>query len=543
VALPPPASPPRPAPSAAIAHTHDGAIAPNGTWFALVVRESLVLQDRAGGALRTLVEHGVQGPIAWSPDSRRLLVGMVPSVTASVETVLVDVDGGPPRKLAVPGYAGFLSDREAVVALPRERSIAIVPLDGDAALPRRCDVPGDYTFLWDPRGLPDGTIVVRAQSVADRSSRLAFLDCRGHAPVFAHEAIDGYALTDTGTVVALVKHDAGDEIVEITSAAKVLSRRPTPSPLEAVLGRRRGVDHVLTRAQRTQLVRVDDGVSQLLQTFDHDMSIYPSPDGNQIAWLRHDRRPQPPGELRISAHDDLAQSRTVLDNALTAGWAPSGRLAALVEDRAPSGAGAERWLVVLDASFHPTRRIAVGDIDPEAAPVWLDEHRIAVRTGDRTRYRWYALDGEAQGEIGDGDHGSTLWLTASPRSGVRAMWRMGPPGAIDEHTEHLWLQTPDGELRPLHVADAVRHYLVPSWSRSGELLVRSLQTGVVSRVDLETGELTLIARLPPTPLNEVFDDHLVVIPYGDVLAVNHLIEVQIATVREDAPSRRSSPRR
>src|SRR5215510_4029237 len=80
---------------------------------------------------------------------------------------------------------------------------------------------------------------------------------------------------------------------------------------------------------------------------------------------------------------------------------------------------------------------------------------------------------------------------------------------------------PGRNARPLHLDDAIKHFLVPSWSPSGELLVRALQTGVVSRIALDTGKLTPIAKLAATPLSQLFDDRLMTLANGDLLAVNN----------------------
>jgi hypothetical protein len=375
--------------------------------------------------------------------------------------------------------------------------------------------------------LPDGTIIVQAQYVERGSHSLVVLDPDCRQTPMPVESITDYALTDTGGLVVLVPGDRFDEIVELSLAGKVVSRRRVTGSIGGVFGRRAGVDYVTMHTAKTELVRIQDGAPQRLLPLAYDASLYPSPSGNALVWIQHDRRPQLSGPLWVSTLQNPTRSATRLDNATTAGWSPSGRMLAVLVDEAP--AKPRRWLVGLDANLKELHRIPVNEVDPEAAPVWLDEHRVAVRSADRKRYRWYDLTSNAQGEIGDDHHGSTLWLTRSP-DGTLAMWRMGPPGAIDARTEHLWIERPGGALLPLHVDDAVKHFLVPSWSRSGELLVRSLQTGVVSQVALDTGVATQIAQLPETPLSQLYDDHLVALDNGDLLAVNHEIGADVAMV-------------
>jgi len=164
--------------------------------------------------------------------------------------------------------------------------------------------------------------------------------------------------------------------------------------------------------------------------------------------------------------------------------------------------------------------------------VWLDDHRIAVRTDNRSTYRQIDLSDGDQREIFDSEHGNTCLLARSPYDGTLAMWRNGPPGAIDARTDHLWLQRPGLTARALHVEDAIRHFLAPSWSPSGELLVRA-PDGVVSMVALDTGELTPIAKLPPQQLSFHYDDHVMLLAGGDLLAVNHELGTNVAEVYPD----------
>lgn len=91
----------------------------------------------------------------------------------------------------------------------------------------------------------------------------------------------------------------------------------------------------------------------------------------------------------------------------------------------------------------------------------------------------------------------------------------------------------------------MRHHLSPSWSPSGELFVRALETGVVSRVALDTGKLTPIAQLPEMPSSAPFDNRLMFPADGDLLSVEVELSLNLwATVpdepRKAAPSIESS---
>jgi hypothetical protein len=147
------------------------------------------------------------------------------------------------------------------------------------------------------------------------------------------------------------------------------------------------------------------------------------------------------------------------------------------------------------------------------------------------------LDANEQGRIVHSGYGSTYWLTRSPRDGTLAMWRNGPPGELDVRPEHIWVQAVDHPARPLRVADAAKYTLMPSWSPSGELLLRALETGVVSRVDLDTGELTPVASLSAIPMNPLFEDHLMTLPDGDLLGVDidPGFQVMVAVPDDESP--------
>jgi hypothetical protein len=185
------------------------------------------------------------------------------------------------------------------------------------------------------------------------------------------------------------------------------------------------------------------------------------------------------------------------------------------------------------------RRLPLRHLDRMAAPVWLDDRRIAAQIEDRTTYRWFDLVSGEEGDLVDRQHGSTYWLARSPRDGTLAMWRNGLPDPHDP-AEHLWVQPPGQPARPLPVREAIGHYLLPSWSPTGELLVRMLETGEVMRVALDTGELTPIAHLPPIPTRSTFDDHVMTLADGDLLAVDIELRVAVSAVvvSDDSPGSR-----
>jgi hypothetical protein len=539
LAVPPPASPK--AGLAALARYKDlqvAAISPDSTQLAFVTGDSLVLQGIGIKVTdRTVAKHGIAQPIAWSPDSRRLLVGAVPEHAALREVQVVDVASGARRPLLAADTATFLSGDEIAAASYRQREIAIFRLSEPTQPVRSCPVPGDYTFLWKIAGLPDGTIVADTLTL-DSGHHLVILrrDCSVRA-MFSQEPLSSFALTDTGTVVALSERDGSSELLQISLDGVIVSRRQVGQVIDEVIDRRRGIDYVTTAAPKTVLTQIHRGAEQLLWSIDNNASVYVAPDGEALVWIERDGRATRPRQLRLASLAKTTSAVVLTDRALAAGWSPdSRRLAVLADDETgAASAGARlahhpaRVLRVIDRSGTVISRVPVEDVDPEAAPVWLDDHRIAVRTADRITYRAIDLVLGDQGEILDRRHGSTLWLTRSPRDGTLAMYRMGSPDAGDAAAEHLWIQPPGRDARPLHVGN-VKYFLTPSWTADGKLLVRALQTGEVWRVALDTGKLTPFAKLPPTPIGPPFDDHLVVTPGDDLLAIDREFGVNVAQV-------------
>jgi len=529
------------------------AVSPDGSALALVAGDSLVVQPLGSDVhARVAVEHGVADgladvPLSWSPDGRRVLFPAVPLVAGTLNTQVIDVTTGERSTMPTTGGVAFLSDTEVATWTFREHGVAIVRLGGHGAK-ATCDVPGDFTFVWDVVGMPDGTMVVQTRKGDTSGIVVIGHDCRVRG-TFTGGSISSIAASDTGTIVALVTGDGFGDIVEVGLDGAVLSRRRVLGSPETILGRRHGIDYVSVLAMTSHLDRVH-GADPLVSAFSTpgNASFTLAPDGETLAWIESGNHGYTRGRLRISTLGTLSRpGPALLDDALMAGWSPSGRLLAVLvggPPTAPDDASAFAIsLVVIDTDGKLRRRMALDHVDRESAPVWIDDHRVAIHTDDRTTYRWYDLDAGEQGKIVDSGYGSTYWLSRSPRDGTLAMWRNGPPGSVDTRPEHVWLQTFPQPARPLHIDDASRHFLMPSWTPSGDLLVRALETGVVSRVSLSSGELTPVAQLAVTPMLRSFDNHLMVLATGDLLAVDvdFGIEVAATTAAGTGGSAASSP--
>src|SRR5262249_54081908 len=149
---------------------------------------------------RVLIQHGLSDhPILWSPDGTYLLVGTVSDNALWSETELVDLTGKPRFRIPARGRAAFLSNSEVAVTAYRNRAIEIYSVAENSARIAACEVKGDYAFLWNLLGLPDGTMVV--ETVKGDSHNLIILrrDC-GVRATFTGEPIASIASSDAGTI-------------------------------------------------------------------------------------------------------------------------------------------------------------------------------------------------------------------------------------------------------------------------------------------------------------------------------------------------------
>ena len=409
------------------------AISPDGTEFALVVDDSLVIRGTEPGAAdRVVVDRGIADePIAWSPDGRRLLVGVSPEVVERRETALIDLDGGLMFKIPVPGMAAFLSDTEIVVA-SHTHSIALLPLQANATVARTCDVPGTFTAIECLLVTTDGTIVVQARRSAGSGLVMLRRNCQVRGS-FTAQPVSSLALGDTGTIVALIDAAGARETVEISPDGAVISRRRILGNVDEIIGRRHGTDYLSRTVVTTHLDRVHDGhARERLLSIDGLASFSVDPNGTTLAWIECDRAS--PGILRTaSLFGPWRRSRVLVDHAWSAGWSLDGqRLAVMTDDRN------EAAVIVIDLEGRLQRRVPLRHIARHAPPVWLDDHRVAAQMDDTTAYAWYDLHTGEQGELGDWRRGTVQWLARSPRDGTLAMWRAGDPGEPTD-PEHLWL--------------------------------------------------------------------------------------------------------
>ena len=515
------------------------AVSPDGHQLAIVRGDALVVRGiEPDGEDRIVVEHGVAAtpPPVWSPDARHLLVTLVPEVAAELRTLLVDVDGDGRHRSVMAGTGAFLSNTEiAAVASYRHHRIDIFSIGKDRPI-ATCAVGGDYSRIAHLVGMPDGTMVVA--TVKGETSTLVILgrDC-GVRATFSEERarFTSFAASDTNTIVALVGGDGFREVVEISLDGKILSRRSVSGDVDTVLARRHGIDYLATRVLETHLVRVRTGAQPgRLMSINRGASFSLAPDGDTLVWTELTGSEGERGPLwRASLRAGLREKQRLRDNAVMAAWSPRGdRLAVLVDDDRGLG------LVVLDPSGVELQRLKTGRLSSRHAPVWLDDHRILAESDDYLTYHCIDLTSDPTGSMAydamDRAHGGTYWLARSPRDGMLAMWRNGSPSSTEARPEHFWLQPIDGEARPFHIDDAIRFHLLPSWSPSGELFVRAVETGAVSRVDLVTGELTPVARLSETFPFHTFDNHLMFSADRDLLAVNTESSVRLSQAEPDA---------
>jgi hypothetical protein len=492
----------------------------DGTQLAFVAGDALVIRriDRDDGD-RVVVEYGVDPrSLSWSPDGRSL-VATVPDVPSRIRTEVIDAERGTRTRVPLSGMATFLSSTELAVTSYRRHWVEILPIGAPAAI-ARCEVPGDYTFIQGVIRVSDDTFAVRTST--DKLGGLVMLgrDCQVLAS-YREEGLSSAASTDGETLVALVDHDGYSELVELTLHGAVRSRRMASGELQYVLGRRHGVDYAVVAAARTHLFRVVGMATPVQQFSTMGGATYTlDPRGETLAWIEFGTRPH--GPLRLATLRGLAaRGRPLLDHARATAWSPDGKsLATLVKDDDRVA------IVVTDRTGSHRRRLPLQDLDSSTAPVWLTDHRVAALSRDDANYLWFDLDTGDHGALLDRVFGGIGWLARSPRDGTLAFWATGRPGATGQDAEHVWLIAPGHEPAPLVLGDVGNEPMVPTWSARGDLLLYAFQTGVVSRVAREAGQLTPIARLAPSP----FPEELMELPDGSLLATRHELDLDLAAL-------------
>jgi serine/threonine protein kinase/Tol biopolymer transport system component len=501
---------------------------PDGRRLALVVGHSLVVCNVDGSQEQLILKAGVDAAPwspTWDPEGKHLLVAMEPDALGPEQPVVVDVDTRVPVKVQSTGIATFLSNDEIAVTSYRDRSIKFFRIPEQVRVAPDCVVDGDYALIRSLTGLLDGTMIVETLKGDTHTLVILRRDCSVRKTIRA-ESISSFAVSDGEAIIALTVNDGRRELVELSLDGKVVSRRRISGDIDQVLGRRHGVDYVATRMQKTSLARIGpDGPAPQLPFAASGDAFSLAPDGDTLAWVELPGPGRERGRLRrASLRRGLRDVETLYEHALMVSWSPEGeRLAILVEDEGG------RRIVVTDRDGRNPRPVQLGHLARKAAPVWLDDHRIAAAFEDYLAYQWFDLISGSQGRLMDSQHGGTYSLTLSP-DGTLAMWRNGPPGQTDARTEHVYLQRPGGEPVPLHVENPARYHLSLGWSPEGELFARAVQTGEVFRVALDTGALQPVPAIPPldeVPCSTPCDDHLMFPAGGGILVVNAKLSLNL----------------
>jgi serine/threonine protein kinase len=525
------ASPPgfHPVPFLSRANLQSARLSPDSRRIALVVGHTLVVRSIDGSQERVILHQGVD-PAPWSPtwapDNRHLLVSVEPEVLGPEQPVIVDADSDSDEVSKVPGtgIATFLSNDEIALTSYRDRSIKFFHGDAQVAARPACRVDGAYALIRSLTGMPDGTMIVETLKGDTHTLMVLFRDCTVRATIRA-ESISSFAVSDGGTIIALTVNDGRRELVELSLDGKVVSRHKISGDVDQVLGRHHGVDYVATRMQKTSLAWIGlDGSTPRLPSVEGGAMFRLAPDGDTLTWVELPGHGRERGRLRrASLRSGLRDVETLRENALMVDWSPDGEHLAILVDNGRGPA-----IVVTDRDGKHERPLPLRHLARQSAPVWLDDHRIAAAFEDYLAYQWFNLNSGSQDDLMDSQHGGTYFLTPSPRTGMLAMWRNGPPGQTDARTERVWLQSPDGKPFPLHLENAARYHLLLSWSPGGELFARALQTGAVFRVAFAPGALDRGTLIPiPTPLAQLHevpcstgcDNHLMFPADGGILAV------------------------
>jgi hypothetical protein len=147
--------------------------------------------------------------------------------------------------------------------------------------------------------------------------------------------------------------------------------------------------------------------------------------------------------------------------------------------------------VVLDLASHKTERLPLTRLERFAAPVWLDEHRVAALNQGHTSYDWVDIQTGVRGSITKPRQGWVFDAACSPRDGTIAI-RRNTSGV----GQSLWDVSPDGAARLLDSEHEAVARGIPFWNAAGDLFVFDPISGDVERLAVDTGVATRWVNIP-----------------------------------------------
>ena len=468
---------------------------PSGRLAAAATRRGIAILSAAGRTVRTLrlrlgVAEDFDGPLAWSPDERRIAVNVWNEDAGTVRVFVLRVDGKAPPRALTPKVVG--RTEYALSWSPDGRALAVdtagsglyttivrVPANGGRRRLLAFDAAASGEHAWSPDG-----------------SRLAYVGRAGGIKVVANttgrtrllartllqgtrEAVEiGLAWSPAGGEVAFSDED-GIHVVRLAGGRRRITRHGSRSdPAWSPDGRR------LTFSESDEILvigRSGSGLRVITHAVQDD-SPKPSPDGSRIAFIRGAPGLGDPSTIDVYVVDEKGKGARRVGRGYDPEWSPDGRRLAFV-DAAPSADPPEATklragrIMVWDVSTSTLRQVAVG-----TEPSWsADGSRLAfMRYTFDLRVTWRGASATVTS--------SSLWIVGL--DGSAPVKLLDPPEAADGRRPLYY----DPAWSPRDDAIALLEYSFRwddeegEWSTESAVALLDVGTGEIRRLDASGAE-------------------------------------------------------
>jgi hypothetical protein len=476
-----------------------GALSPDGRWLALATADRLIVRGvEVPDEERILVRvdpGDVIHDVAWSPDGTRLAISLWGNAAADPRAGnvrLVEVATGEITGLTWSASdLAFVSDDVIAGARSISEVVQLQSIAEDRLL-SECPVPPGHEFVTglDAADGGEALVVGTVDAGGLRQLHVLGLDCRVRATLSPGDVLWTHVVPTHGRSILIRTHGRGsNDLVEVSLDGAELGRGRLPGD-EAF---------TLIGAHQGRLYRIEHGVQTTIERWSASersvvlssaswVELDVAPDRATVAWIELDTKGR--GPLRVSPLAQIGErGPPLLQAAAAVGWSPDGsRLAVAIESDAADE------LVVIDPATGARTRVPSDELELGGAPVWVDDHRVALPRGDNRGYRWADVDGGETGDLVDPSLGWAFHLRRSPRDGTLALLWNRAPG------QDVYTIAPGGEVTP--TGAHANEY--PIWSPRGELLLCDADTGTVDRV-LAGGAREPVARIGLLPQQQLVD--------------------------------------